>query len=396
MFLANVSESAKRFEDRFQTILTFDKVNILLIDSKLSANSKSEVNLYQRVWLVNHMNEFCSEYKQAMNENKLKFHIIKLKNCEIIDDVLFRKDLLWISENMHTKLLQEVHNQSSIFHLDNKWTIDLVQRFYYWSDHQATIRWYIWNCHAYQQSKVSKDSINELHHSLSILQKRWKDIVMNFITELLLSEDYNIICTIICCLMISSKNITMFSVIEKTMTSQSKKQFESCYETFIDCMIYSVLLFQIETLNLYSSCEKVFVSDYKLLLVYSLLIILKLMIKQSESIKTLNANLESTVITCRMIELNEYLWLSSVTMSIHSWSSQWSLSTSIKNFTFKWVLIQIQLTTKSLMNELKLEKQMILSFKWKSYWTSIVNNWKKLSWSLKLRLINIDETSSMR
>ncbi len=94
MFLANVSESAKRFEDRFQTILTFDKVNILLIDSKLSANSKSEVNLYQRVWLVNQMNEFCSEYKQAINENKLKFHITKLKNCEIIDDVLFRKDLL--------------------------------------------------------------------------------------------------------------------------------------------------------------------------------------------------------------------------------------------------------------------------------------------------------------
>ncbi len=133
-----------------------------------------------------------------MNENKLKFHITKLKNCEIIDDVLFRKDLLWVSENMHTKLLQEVHDQSLISHLDNKWIIDLVQRFYYWSDHQATIQWYIWNYHACQQSKASRNSINELHHSLSISQKRWKDIAMNFITELSLSEDYNIICTIIC------------------------------------------------------------------------------------------------------------------------------------------------------------------------------------------------------
>ena len=91
------------------------------------------------------------------------------------------------------------------------------------------------------------------------------------------------------------------------MTFQSKKQSELCYETFIDCTIYSVLLFQIETFNLYSSCEKVFISDYELSLVYSLLIILRLMIKQSESIKTLNANSEFTVITCRMIELNEYL-----------------------------------------------------------------------------------------
>ncbi len=139
-----------------------------------------------------------NKYRQAMNENKLKFHIIKLKNCKIIDDVLFKKDLLWIFENMHTKLLQEMLDQSSIFHFDNKWIINLVQRFYYWSDHRATIQWYIWNCHAYQRSKASKDSINELYHFLSISQKRWKNIVMNFITELFLSEDYNIICTIIC------------------------------------------------------------------------------------------------------------------------------------------------------------------------------------------------------
>ncbi len=188
----------------------------------------------------------------------------------------------------------------------------------------------------------------------------------------------------------------MFSVIEKTMTFQSKKQSELCYEMFIDCMIYSVLLFWIETFNSYSSCERVFVSDYELSLVYSLLIILRSTIKQSESIKMLNVNSKSTVITCRMIELNEYLWLSSVIMSIHSWSSQWFLSTSIKNFILEWVLTQIQLTTKSLMNELKLKKQMILLFEWKNYWTSIINNWKRLSWSLKFRSININETLFMR
>ncbi len=127
MFLENVSESAQRLEDCFQTILIFDRVDVLSVESK--------ANLYQQVYIINQTDEFCSEYKQAMNENKLKFHITKLKNCEIIDNVLFRKDLLWISENMHTKLLQEVHDQSSISHLDNKWIIDLIQRFYYWSNH---------------------------------------------------------------------------------------------------------------------------------------------------------------------------------------------------------------------------------------------------------------------
>ncbi len=112
MFLANVFESAQRLENYFQTILIFDKVDVLFIES--------EANLYQWVCMINQINEFCSEYRQAMNDNKLKFHITKLKNCKIIDDVLFKKDLLWISENMHTKLLQEVHDQSSISHFDNK------------------------------------------------------------------------------------------------------------------------------------------------------------------------------------------------------------------------------------------------------------------------------------
>ncbi len=191
MFLAKVSESAQWLEDHFQTILILDKVDVLFIESK--------ANLYQRVCMINQMNELCNEYRQAMNENKLKFHITKLKNCKIIDSVLFRKDLLWVLENMHTKLLQKIHDQFSIFHLDNKWTIDLIQRFYYWSDHQVTVRQYIQNCHVCQRSKASKDSINKLHHSLLISQERWKDIAMNFITKLSLSEDYNVICTIICC-----------------------------------------------------------------------------------------------------------------------------------------------------------------------------------------------------
>jgi len=190
MPLADVSESAQRLEDRFQTILILDRVDVLPVEP--------EANLYQRVRMINQTNELCDEYRQAMNENKLKFHTTKLKNCEIIDSVLFRKGLLWVSENMHTKLLQEVHDQPSTSHLGNKRIIDLVQRFYYWPDHRATIWRYIRNCHACQRSKASRDSINGLHHSLPISQERWKDIAMNFITELSLSEDYNVICTIIC------------------------------------------------------------------------------------------------------------------------------------------------------------------------------------------------------
>jgi len=86
MSLVNVSESAQRLEDCFQTILIFDKVDVLSVESK--------ANLYQQVCMINQTDELCSKYRQAMNDNKLKFHITKLKNSKIIDDILFKKDLL--------------------------------------------------------------------------------------------------------------------------------------------------------------------------------------------------------------------------------------------------------------------------------------------------------------
>ncbi len=190
MSLNDVFESTQRTENHYQIILILDRVNVLII--------KSEVDFYQWVKDVNKMNELYNKYKQAISENKLKLHSIELKHCKIIDDVLFKKDLLWISKNMHMKLLKKIHDQSFIFHSDNQRTINLVQHFYYWSNHWAMIKCYIWNCHVCQQSKISRDSINELLHSLLISQKRWKDITINFIIKLSLSKDYNVICTIIC------------------------------------------------------------------------------------------------------------------------------------------------------------------------------------------------------
>jgi len=196
MSMINSSESAKEINDRFQTILISNRINVLLIEFKI--DSEYEINLYQRVRLVNQKNELCNEYQQAMNKDELKLHDMKLKNCQIIDNVLFKKSLLWMLKQMHTKLLWKIHDQSSILHFDIRWMIDLVQRFYYWSDHQATIQQYIWNYHVCQQSKTSWDDTNDLLQSLLISQQRWQDITMNFIIELSLLKNSNVICMIIC------------------------------------------------------------------------------------------------------------------------------------------------------------------------------------------------------
>ncbi len=160
---------------------------------------------------------------------------------------------------------------------------------------------------------------------------------MNFITELSLSENYNVICTIICCFIKEHHYVFCHWENNDILVEET---------IFINCMIYSVLLFQTETFNSYQLCEKVFASDWESQLIYLQSIILRSTINRNKQIKTLNANLEFTAITCRMTELNEYLWWNSTTISIFSWSLQWFSFTSIKNFTLEWVSIQIWLTIK--------------------------------------------------
>ncbi len=116
MLMINSSESAKGINNRFQTILISNQIDVLSIEFEIE--SEYETNLYQRVRLVNQKNELCNEYRQAMNKDELKLHDMKLKNCQIIDNVLFKKSLLWMSKQMHIKLLQKIPDQSSILHSD--------------------------------------------------------------------------------------------------------------------------------------------------------------------------------------------------------------------------------------------------------------------------------------
>ncbi len=92
MLIINSFESAKGINDRFQTILISNQINVLSIEFEIE--SEYETNLYQRVRLVNQKNELCNEYQQTMNKDELKLHDMKLKNCQIIDNVLFKKSSL--------------------------------------------------------------------------------------------------------------------------------------------------------------------------------------------------------------------------------------------------------------------------------------------------------------
>ncbi len=113
------------------------------------------------------------------------------------------------------KLIQEVHDQSSINHFEILRTMKIIRRYYYWSSMRKTINQYIQNCYICQQLKTSWNKFNELLHSLFILKQQWKNIVMNFIIDLFSSKGKNVILTMICKLLKKRHYISCFTDNEK-------------------------------------------------------------------------------------------------------------------------------------------------------------------------------------
>ena len=86
MFLNEVSESVKFIENRYQILLTSNRVNILVI--------KSVIEIYERVLAFNKTNELCNEYKKIIANDDDKLHSVQLKDYRIVNDTLYKKNLL--------------------------------------------------------------------------------------------------------------------------------------------------------------------------------------------------------------------------------------------------------------------------------------------------------------
>ena len=72
--------------------------------------------LFEQVYAANKTDKLCNEYCEAIANNAVKLHSQHLYKCQVINGALFKNNLLWVSEYLHTELLQEIHNQLSAGH----------------------------------------------------------------------------------------------------------------------------------------------------------------------------------------------------------------------------------------------------------------------------------------
>jgi len=194
-----VDSVSRSFENEW---CCYQRTTILTLNWMKIADLKEKENnepIYRLILEANRINENCILLHEVVLKDEAQYKDTKLRDCRVQNEILYWDDLLWIlfNERLQMKLIQEVHDQSSIDHLEILRTMKIIRRYYYWSSMQKTISQYIQNCYICQWSKTSWNKFNELLHSLLILEQWWKNIVMNFIIDLPFSKGKNIILTVI-------------------------------------------------------------------------------------------------------------------------------------------------------------------------------------------------------
>jgi hypothetical protein len=122
-----------------------------------------------------------------------------LKKFEMIENTLFFKKKLWISEFDQLKLniIREIHDQFASEHSNIRRTCKYLHKWYYWSQAKQSMKRYIRNCHICKRFKTTRDKYSKLLNSLSISNRSWMNIIMNFVTELFKSKNFNAILMIV-------------------------------------------------------------------------------------------------------------------------------------------------------------------------------------------------------
>jgi hypothetical protein len=119
-----------------------------------------------------------------------KKYRIELKDCEIIDGLLYVKGKLYVPDvaDLRTKVVEHIHNSMAAGHAGKHGTYYKIHLSYYWPFMTEDIARYVRSCHICKRSKAFRDGKHGLLHPLAIPQHYWRSISIDFITPLPICE----------------------------------------------------------------------------------------------------------------------------------------------------------------------------------------------------------------
>ena len=135
-----------------------------------------------------------------LTEGQRRSREISLLHCKVTDDLLFYRKKLVVPEDdqLLLELLKEVHEAPAGGHYGAEKIIRLLKRQYWFAHMYRTVRRFTRNCHTCRRANYSRDAYNGILNPLPIPERAWRDISLDFVVGLPMSEGKNAILVIIC------------------------------------------------------------------------------------------------------------------------------------------------------------------------------------------------------
>jgi len=129
----------------------------------------------------------------ALRDGQRKLKEFPLAECTLRSDRVYYRDRLLIleDEKLRLRLLQLSHDTPIASHSGRAKIYEILSRHYYWPGMIKTVARFVRNCHLCSRVKISREKYQEALKPLDVLNRRWKDIVMNFIVTVSESKNLN-------------------------------------------------------------------------------------------------------------------------------------------------------------------------------------------------------------
>jgi len=151
--------------------------------------------LIQTLWKQVEINDkFAAQIIEALRNEARHHNKISLVECEEHENHLYFQERKYVlnSDKLRLRIIQLVHDNVVDDHSERAKSYELISQVYWWSNIYKYVQRFVQNCHVCTRFKSSRQRTQEWLRSLSVFERRWRDVFMNYVDSLSLSIFMNI------------------------------------------------------------------------------------------------------------------------------------------------------------------------------------------------------------
>ncbi len=218
VFIFVFSEKRRKCDELTQCVLR--AIIAILSENEIFYKNNFEFIL-NLIKILQKKNVFVqTSFKDIETSDKRQCDVFVTSDYILKNDFLKFRERYYVFEKKFLKieLLKWHHDDILANHFDVKKTVELFNRKYHWSKMIKYVKFYIKTCDVCQRTKMFKHLFYDNFQFLFLFQDSWQEIIMNFITNLLLNKRLNDVYDFVLVIINRYIKMTLYIFVTKKIT----------------------------------------------------------------------------------------------------------------------------------------------------------------------------------